>query len=116
MKLYVNNNLLLDNITIAESLKIRLVGLLNKKSLNENEGLLLKNCSLIHCFFMKFTIEAVYLSKDMKVLYKETVKPWRIGKLVKNCAHVLELPEGMTTGIGIGDNIILEGEKNGKGQ
>ena len=116
MKLYVNNNLLSSNITLAENFKTRLVGLLNKKSLNENEGLLLKNCSLIHCFFMKFTIEAVYLSKDMKVLYKETIKPWRIGKLVKNCAHVLELPEGMAKDIEIGDNIILEGEKNGKRQ
>ena len=118
MKLYVNNNnnLLLSNITIADSFKTKLIGLLNKKSINKNEGLLLKNCSGIHCFFMKFTIEAVYLSKDMKVIYKETVKPWRIGKFVKNCTHILELAQGMAKDIEIGDYIILEGEKDGKGQ
>jgi uncharacterized membrane protein (UPF0127 family) len=115
MKLYVNNNLLSSNITLAENFKTKLIGLLNKKSLDKNEGLLLKNCSGIHCFFMEFTIEAVYLSKDMKVLYKETVKPWRIGKFVRNCTHVLELPEGMAKDIEIGDYIILE-EKNGKRQ
>lgn len=107
MKLYINNNLLLDNITIAESFKTKLVGLLNKKSLDNNEGLLLKNCSGIHCFFMKFTIDAVYLSKDMKVLYKETVKPWKTGKFVRNCTHVLELPEGMAKDIEIGDYISM---------
>ena len=107
MKLYVNNNLLLSNIRLADNFKTKLVGLLNKKSLDNNEGLLLKNCSGIHCFFMKFTIDAVYLSKDMKVLYKETVKPWRIGKFVRNCSHVLELPEGMAKDIEIGDYISL---------
>ena len=114
MKLYVNNNLLSSNITLAENFKTKLIGLLNKKSLDKNEGLLLKTAPE-YIVFMEFTIEAVYLSKDMKVLYKETVKPWRIGKFVRNCTHVLELPEGMAKDIEIGDYIILE-EKNGKRQ
>ena len=113
MKLYVNNNLLSNNIILADSFKSKLVGLLKKKSLDKDEGLLLLNCSSIHCFFMKFTIEAVYLSKDMEVLYKENVKPWRIGKFVRNCSHVLELPEGRAKDIEIGDYIILEGKNNG---
>jgi uncharacterized membrane protein (UPF0127 family) len=108
MKLYVNDKLLSNDITIADNFKSKLIGLLNKKSLNKDEGLFLKNCSGIHCFFMKFTIEAVYLSKDMKVLYKETVKPWQIGKLVKNSTHVLELPEGMAEDIVVGDKISYE--------
>ena len=69
MKLYVNDTLLSGNIKSAESFKTKLIGLLKKKSLDKNEGLLLTNCSGIHCFFMKFTIDAVYLSKDMKVIY-----------------------------------------------
>lgn len=108
MKLYVNDMLLSCNIALADSFKAKLIGLLNKKSLNKNEGLLLLNCSSIHCFFMKFTIDAVYLSKDMKVLHKETVKPWKTGKFVIRSSHVLELPEGMAKDIEIGDYIILE--------
>ena len=107
MKLYVNDKLLSGNIKSADSFITKLIGLLNEKSLDKNEGLLLTNCSGIHCFFMKFTIDAVYLSKDMKVIYKETVKPWRTGKFVRNCTHILELPEGMAKDIEIGDYISL---------
>ncbi|MDD3301004.1 MAG: DUF192 domain-containing protein [Bacteroidales bacterium] len=107
MKIYVNDNLLASEIRLADSFKSKLIGLLNKKSLDNNEGLFLRNCSSIHCFFMKITIDAIYLSKDMKVLYKETIKPWGIGKLVKNCYHVLELAEGMAKDIEIGDYISM---------
>lgn len=104
MKAYVNNIILINNLTVAKSFEARLVGLLNKKSIKD-EGLLLMNCSSIHCFFMKFTIDAVYLSKDMNVLDKETVSPWKIGKFVKKTKHVLELPESAAKDIMIGDRI-----------
>lgn len=104
MKAYVNSEILVNNLIVAESFTARLVGLLNKKSIND-EGLLLMNCSSIHCFFMKFTIDVVYLSNGMKVLDKETVSPWKIGKFVKKSKHVLELPEGAANGIMIGDMI-----------
>lgn len=107
MKLFINNKLIASNIKVADSFFNRLVGLLGRKSIDVNDGLLLINCSSIHCLFMKFTIDAVYLSKDMKVLYKETIKPWKIGKIVKNCAHVLELSEGAAKDILIGDYIAL---------
>lgn len=107
MKLIYNNEVIVDKIVKADTFVTRLVGLLNRKSLAADEGLMLFNCSSIHCFFMKFTIDAVYLSKDMKVLYKETVKPWKIGKMVKNCNHVLELSEGAAKNILVGDFIVL---------
>lgn len=114
MKIYVNDKLLSSEIKLADNFITKLIGLLNKNSLDNNEGLFLKNCSSIHCFFMKFTIDAVYISKDMKVLYKETIKPWKIGKLVKNCSHILELKEGMAKDIKVGDYIILEENNYGK--
>lgn len=108
MKIYVNDKLLLSDVKVADSFKSKLIGLLNKKGLDKNEGLYLKNCSSIHCLFMKFTIDAVYLSNDMKVLYKETIRPWGIGKFVKKCSHILELAEGIAKDIELGDYIILE--------
>lgn len=112
MKIFVNDKLLFSDVKLADSFKTKLIGLLNKKSIDKDEGLLLLNCSSIHCFFMKFTIDAVYLSKDMKVLHKETIRPWRIGKLVKNCYHVLELSEGMSKDIVVGDYISLSAMNN----
>lgn len=83
-----------SNVKIADSFFTRFKGLMGKKSLRNGEGLLLKNCSSIHCFFMKIPIDAVYLSKDMTVLGVETLPPWRIGCRVKKTTHVLELAAG----------------------
>jgi uncharacterized membrane protein (UPF0127 family) len=107
MKALINNSVVIKNAIKADTFMSRLVGLLNKKSIGCDEGLLLLRCNSIHCFFMKFTIDAVYLSKDMEVLYKETVKPWKIGKIVKNCAHVLELNEGAAKNISVGDIVVF---------
>lgn len=102
-----NNIILAKNVKKADTFMSRFVGLMNKKTINEDEGLLLIKCSSIHCFFMKFTIDAVYLSKDMIVLNKETIPPWKIGKIVKKCAHVLELAEGAARKISVGDRIVF---------
>lgn len=108
MKIICNNKIKADKVLKADTFLSRFIGLMNRKSINMNEGLLLINCSSIHCFFMKFTIDVVYLSKDMQVLYKETIKPWRIGKIVKNCTHVLELAEGTANDISVGDFIVFK--------
>ncbi len=106
MKAYCNNQLILSNVIIADTFFSRFKGLLGRKSINTDEGLLLKNCSSIHCFFMKFTIDAVYLSEDMEVLYKETIKPWGIGKIIKNTRHILEIPENASQAMQTGGRII----------
>ena len=107
MKVVCNNNVVFNDIVVADTFMSRLVGLLNKKYLSVDEGLLLTNCSSIHCFFMKITIDVVYLSKDMEVLYIETVRPWRIGKIVKKTNHVLELAEGAADKISVGDRLVF---------
>ena len=107
MKVVCNNKVIFNDIVVADTFISRLVGLLNKKHLSMDEGLLLTNCSSIHCFFMKITIDVVYLSNDMEVLYIETVKPWRIGKIVKKTAHVLELAEGAGDKISVGDRLVF---------
>lgn len=93
-----------DKVKTADSFLSRFIGLMGKKSLDDGEGLLLLKCSSIHCFFMKIPIDAVYLSGDMKVLYKETVFPWRLGKIVRGAKHILELGEGKA-GMDIGETI-----------
>lgn len=106
MKAYCNAETIVNNIKIADTFKLKLIGLMGRNKL-QDEGLFLKDCSSIHCLFMKITIDAVYLSKDMKVLYKETIKPWRLGKIIKKTKNVLELPEGASQNIKIGDTIKL---------
>lgn len=94
MTISCNDTIIADKLLIADSFLSRFKGLMGRENLQEGEALLLQNCSCIHCFFMKITIDAVYLSEDMTVLDIETLPPWRIGKQVKNTAHVLEISAG----------------------
>jgi uncharacterized membrane protein (UPF0127 family) len=112
MTVQIGNKIVADRIQGAESFFTRLIGLMGKKKLENNEGLLLFRCSSIHCFFMRFAIDTVYLSPEMKVLGIETVKPWRIGHFFRGTKHVLELPGGFAAGkIRVGD--ILTVNENG---
>jgi uncharacterized membrane protein (UPF0127 family) len=97
-------------VTVANTFWSRFKGLMGQKSLPSDGGLLLKNCSSIHCFFMKMTIDVIYLDKYNKVVFKETVKPWHIGKqYVKHAKHVLEVPENASLDIAIGEVMTFGG-------
>ncbi len=107
-KAYANEKLIADNVALADTFMTRLNGLMKRKTLYDEEGLFLKNCSSIHCFFMHFTIDAVYLDKNMRVVAKETVRPWRLGGIYKGARHVLEIKEGASDIINKGDEIIIK--------
>ena len=77
--IYQDTHPLADRVSLADDLFARFKGLMLRRSLDPGEGLLLKNCSAIHCCFMRFPIDAVYLDRDMQVVAVETVKPWAPG-------------------------------------
>lgn len=81
-------------IKVADSFFTRFKGLMFRRRLEAGEGLLLKNCSLIHCCFMGFPIDAVYLDSSLRVVGRETVKPWHLGSVFSGAKHVLELEAG----------------------
>lgn len=89
-----NGVLIADNVYIADSYFKRLRGLLGKNQLQPGEGLLLTKVSSVHCLFMKFPIDVVYLNADMMVTGIETIQPWRIGKWIRGTSHTLELEAG----------------------
>ena len=94
-KVSCNGVLVADKVYLADSYFKRLRGLLGKEQLEPGEGLLLTKCSSVHCFFMKFTIDVVYLSATMVVQGIETLQPWQMGKWVRGTVHTLELEEGI---------------------
>lgn len=95
---------------VADTSLSRREGLLKRSGLAPGEGLWIVPCEAIHCFFMKFTIDVLFLSKSKKVLKaRPAVKPWRIAACLR--AHsVLELPEGQiaSTGTCAGDQLDFE--------
>jgi hypothetical protein len=83
-----------DNIDIADTSASRAKGLLKRNGLDEGSGLWIIPCEGIHTFFMRFTIDVVYIDRKKRV--RKTVKwllPWRMSFCLP--AHsVLELPAG----------------------
>jgi uncharacterized membrane protein (UPF0127 family) len=79
---------------VANTSATRRQGLLKKSGLASGEGLWIVPCEAIHCFFMKFTIDVLFLDRDKRVVkVKPSLRPWRIAAALR--AHsVLELPEG----------------------
>ena len=106
MKIFCGGRLLADRVSIADCFASRFKGLMGKSCLNEGEGLFLARCSAIHCFFMKTSIDAVYLDSDLTVLDVETLHPWSIGKRVAKTSHVLELAAGSAR-VRVGDVLFI---------
>ncbi|EQC51248.1 hypothetical protein M901_1095 [Bacteriovorax sp. DB6_IX] len=66
-----------------------------KKEMKNYDGLLIRPCNSIHTFFMRFSIDAVFLNKDFKVIriYRD-LKPWRMTTIIWKANQVLELRAG----------------------
>ena len=104
-----------DRVKIADTFMTRFFGLMPKKSLQDGEGLFLQRCSSIHCFFMKFPIDVIYLDKGFKVLCTETVAPWHVGSLVRHARHVLEVEAGRGMLFITGDAVTVRERKYSDG-
>ena len=101
-------HLLLKRVKTADSFGTRFLGLMGRRRLEPEEGLLLKRVSCIHTCFMRFPICAVYLDKEFCVIDKETVNPWRCGKFCHGAVHVLETQESRFDQIPVGVKLVLE--------
>jgi len=80
----------------AEGFMARGRGLMFKRGLSDDGGLVIEPCSSIHMFFMRFPLDVVYVGRDDRVVrIQEDIKPWRIGPLfTKGARYVIELPVG----------------------
>lgn len=97
MKVYnsTQNDLIADNVKVADNFFSRSIGLLSKKSLSEGEGLIIKPCCSIHTFFMKFNIDVLFINKKNKVIaLYEKVNPWNVLPIHITSYYVIELPSG----------------------
>jgi uncharacterized protein len=107
---YKNDVLIAEEIELADSFIRRFLGLMFRKSMPQNHGLLLSPCNAIHTFSMKFAIDALFLAQDGTILYIEhAMKPNKAGKAVKNAVSVLELNPGTAEkfGLQIGDVLTI---------
>ena len=80
-------------VKVADSILSRLVGLLGKRSLALDSGLWIVPSSGVHTLGMLFTIDVVFLDKNLKVVgLRELLRPFSITGLNLQAESVLELP------------------------
>jgi uncharacterized membrane protein (UPF0127 family) len=88
----------------------RMVGLLGRRSLAENDGLLLTPCASIHTFFMLFPIDLLYLDREHVVVKAvRALRPFRLSACLRGAHSVLELSAGAieASGTQVGDRLAL---------
>lgn len=87
------NRIIADNVVLASRFLQRARGLLFSKPLEEGTGLWIKPCNSVHTFFMTYSIDVIFLDKDMRVVsIIEDMSPGRISRIEKGAQSVLELP------------------------
>jgi hypothetical protein len=85
----------------------RMKGLLGRASLDPDEGMLFRPGGSIHMFFMRFSIDAVFCTRDLEVIdVVRGLRPWRVAAR-RGAKVVIELAEGGGAGLSPGDRLSL---------
>lgn len=84
-------------------------GLLGRVGMATDQAMVIAPCTAVHTFWMKFTIDLVYASRDGRVLkIRRRVRPWRVSAAFGAFA-VIELAAGRAnlTGLRKGDRLVV---------
>ncbi len=89
------NLILSDDARLANTVLSRVRGLLGKKMLPKGQALVIRPCNAIHTFFMRFSIDCLFLDKDSRVVkFIPAVKPFRISPIVFGAVTTIEFSAG----------------------
>ncbi|HJW21334.1 MAG TPA: DUF192 domain-containing protein [Candidatus Limnocylindrales bacterium] len=105
---------LAESVELATSFWARFMGLMGRRALPSGRGLWIAGGNGIHMFFMRFAIDAVFLSRRGSeggrrvVGLRRALPPWvGLVPLVRGADGVLELPVGAidASGTQLGDEV-----------
>ena len=85
--------ILANSLDVADTFAKSMMGLMGKPSLERGHGLWIKPCQSIHTFWMRFSIDVLFLDKQGVVVhFVESMKPFRVSRHILRARSVLELP------------------------
>lgn len=99
-----------QDVRLAESAWSRFWGLMGRRGLAPESGLLLRPSSSIHTAFMRFPIDVVFLDRSLKVVkVVPEMKPFRATLAFGGAHSALELNAGAAAGASVeaGDQLAL---------
>jgi uncharacterized membrane protein (UPF0127 family) len=87
--------ILLSDLKEARSFVARTKGLLGTNDLAIGSGLWIHRCNSIHTFFMRYSLDCIFLDKDMNVCkLVRDVKPGRVVWPIWSADSVIEMKAG----------------------
>ncbi len=105
------NTIIAEKADLADTAVSRLVGLLNRTSIESQEALIITQCRSIHMFFMRFSIDVIFVNKrNVVVGVVRNIKPFRMSPYYITAQKAIELPVGVidSSRTAKGDQLFLE--------
>jgi hypothetical protein len=102
---------LADNVSVADTLFARMIGLLGRADLTAGRALIITRCNSVHTFFMRFAIDVLFVDREQRIVKAIShLKPFCLSGIYFSSAFVIELPAGtlVNTSTLTGDTITLE--------
>ena len=96
MKLYqrATGKCLAENVLLANTAWTRLRGLIGRQALAEGDALWLRPCNGVHTFWMRFTIDVIYLDEHLRIVKLiKNLRPFRLAPPSLKTFSVIEMPE-----------------------
>ena len=100
-----------ERCVLADTALARMRGLLGRKRLAADEGILLRPAASVHTAFMRFPIDVIFLDGDNRIVkIAANLAPWRTAG-VRRASAVAELRAGEAErrGLRVGERVALEG-------
>lgn len=107
--LKTGGSIVIPKLWIARDFFSRFLGLMGRRGLPGDEGVLFPKCNSVHTFFMRFPIDVVMLDGENRVVeVVESMPAWRLLLPRSKAKHVIELTARRSKEIGIVPGVTLE--------
>ena len=102
-----DGNVIASRLEIANTSLKRMKGLLGRRELAPDEGMLFRPAGSIHMFFMKIPLDVVFCDRELRVLkVVRDLQPWKTAG-AKGAKVTIELGVGGAASIEPGDRLVL---------
>jgi len=104
-----------EHCEVADSTLARMRGLLGRRGLEPDHGMLITPAPSVMTFFMRFPIDVVFLDRDRKIVgISQHLAPWRVAG-ARRAVAALELPAGTAADRGLreGDVLLIDDSESG---
>lgn len=106
-----SKQVVVDELSIADSFASRFVGLQFRRELPVGHGLLLMPCRSVHTFWMRFAIDVIFIDSDGTVVdVRSAVRPWRTAASRHGRPHATLELAAVCNPLGIGDRVQVIGK------